>query len=111
MELHQKKSRYSFSNHPLTIFFSLGLLVLFAILFRGIIVKYLQIRKAHTLSETNYNQSKERLKTLRAEIDELNSSWGREQKLREAYRALKDGEESIIIVNPDSKNTPEIQTQ
>lgn len=62
--------------------------------------RYQHIRTEHNLISVQQQQ-------LGSEIHKLNTSDGLEYYAREQFRAVKPGEQLVIIVKPESQQSPE----
>lgn len=110
MEFQKKKKIRKFLYSPIT-------LLLLAIIFVIIIRSLWGVYNKEKLSFENLNQEKleleklySREKTLASSLEYLNTDIGIESEIRSKFRAVKDGEKVVVIIDNETSTTKETST-
>ena len=93
-------------SKPMIIF--LGLILVFLINAVWDVYKKAKIANDNKeLVSQNFNELKERKEDLSSKIEKLNTERGVEEELRKKFGVAREGEEVVVVINPDIEKDKE----
>jgi cell division protein FtsB len=109
LEFRKKKKIRKILYSPLVLLF---LIFIFLILLKGVWGVY----KKEKISEENLNREKTELvrlenrqKTLASSIDYLKTEQGLESEIRNKFRAVKENEKVVVIIDDEATGTQKVE--